>query len=177
LAAGFFAGAFLAGTGMAMPGMCICAIAGAGTLASANALTAIYKLAFTGILQGETSSLNDASPAWLLQLLVNVLAVFRAIGGMFAVHVLATVLAVSLPLLAAVHFLVLHGLALLLVSMTISCWRRRCGCDKSRSYQCHHDYSPEVRMSEIGAQENLGGGVAISGRMPCSASVIAGMAS
>src|SRR6185369_2090453 len=61
-AVGFFAAAFFAGIGMVMPGMCICANAGAGREASANALTATYKLIFTGDLQREASPPSAATP-------------------------------------------------------------------------------------------------------------------
>ena len=44
--AAFFAAGF-AGIGMVMPGMCICADAGPGRVASANALTATVRILFT----------------------------------------------------------------------------------------------------------------------------------
>jgi hypothetical protein len=46
--AGFFAaGFFFSGIGMVMPGMCICAAAGAASWASASALAAMSNLDFT----------------------------------------------------------------------------------------------------------------------------------
>ena len=63
-AGGFFAGAFFAGIGMVMPGMCICAAAGAERVASARALVAANNIDFTNILQGEASPSSDASARW-----------------------------------------------------------------------------------------------------------------
>src|SRR5690349_15095332 len=56
LTAGFFAvvcfpGAFFAGIGMVMPGMCICAGTGVGRAASESALAARKNLVFTSVLR------------------------------------------------------------------------------------------------------------------------------
>jgi hypothetical protein len=46
-AVGFFAAGFFSGIGMVMPGMCICAAAGAASWTSASALAAMSNLDFT----------------------------------------------------------------------------------------------------------------------------------
>jgi hypothetical protein len=62
LTVGFFFAAGFAGIGMVMPGMFICAAAGAETVASASALAANKNAVFTNTLQKEAPPRSSASP-------------------------------------------------------------------------------------------------------------------
>src|SRR5690348_16082309 len=82
-----------------MPGMFICANAGAAAPASATALAVTYELSFTG-RSPKGGAIERRLPSRLLQLLA-VMAAMPGLAFMLAAHVLAAV--------AAFHLLMLSG--------------------------------------------------------------------
>src|SRR3954451_1078366 len=150
-AAFFFAGAFFfaaafAGIGIVMPGMFICAAAGAGRLASASAPAARYSSTLTINLRGRGGAApNGASSLFQLVRLGAVLGV-ALVHPRHHVFAAAVLHGCHLTHLRMVHLAHVHGLRL--THMHGLCKRTGwlSGGDCRSGDQDQHVYSPEFQM-------------------------------